>query len=111
MSSVSTTATASGGRRAGATGDTAERDEGDRDSDLFRLFLMDEAEKVQATVKAKVKPSTWDAFWLVAVCDWTVERTAKNLGMTHTAVYAAGSGWHGCCDEGKRFSDCWQHSG
>ena len=57
--------------------------------DLLRLFLLGEAEKVQAAVRAKVKPQTWDAFWLVAVCDWTVERTAKALGMTHTAVYAA----------------------
>jgi RNA polymerase sigma-70 factor (ECF subfamily) len=69
-------------------------DPGDSDhcegaADLLRLSLLGEAEKVQAAVRAKVKPLTWDAFWLVGVCDWTVERTAKALGMTHTAVYAA----------------------
>jgi len=92
-----------------AAGDSAERDEGDRESDLFRLFLLSEAEKVQATVRAKVKPWTWEAFWLVAVCDWTVERTAKALGMTHTAVYAASERVaRMLCNEGKRVSDRWE---
>ncbi len=88
--------------------DSAERDDGDRESDLFRVFLLEEAEKVQVAVQAKVKPWTWEAFWLVAVCDWTVERTANALGMTHTAVYAARErvAWM-LCDEGKRVSDCW----
>ena len=59
-------------------------------------------------MRAKVKPRTWDAFWLVAVCDWTVERTAKALGMTHTAVYAARERVaRMLCDEGKRVSDRW----
>jgi RNA polymerase sigma factor (sigma-70 family) len=97
-----------GGNARGATADSTERDEGDRESDLCRLFLLDEAEKVQAAVKAKVKPSTWDAFWLVAVSDWTVERTAKNLGMTHTAVYSARERVaRMLCDEGKCASDHW----
>ena len=55
---------------------------------LDRLALLSEAEKVQATVRGRVKPQTWDAFWLVAVQDWKVEETANTLGMTHTAVYA-----------------------
>jgi DNA-directed RNA polymerase specialized sigma24 family protein len=58
-------------------------------ADPFRLFLLEEGEKVQTAVRARIKPWNWDAFWLVAVCDWTVDRTAKALGMTHTAVYAA----------------------
>ena len=66
-----------------------ENDEGEEVADLYRMFLLDEAEKVQAAVKARVKPQTWDAFWLVAVCDWKVEQTAAELGLTHTAVYAA----------------------
>ncbi len=73
----------------GASIDPGERDLGEAADDLLRLYLLSEAEKVQAAVRAKVKPWTWDAFWLVAVCDWTVERTAKALGMTHSAVYAA----------------------
>jgi DNA-directed RNA polymerase specialized sigma24 family protein len=55
----------------------------------FRSFLIDEAEKVQAAVRAKVSPRTWEAFWAVAVQGWTVEGTARALGMTHVAVYAA----------------------
>jgi len=77
---------------AGARGSSIDPDESDHDgggAEPLRLFLLDETEKVQAVVRAKVKPNTWDAFWLVAVCDWTVERTAQALGMTHTAVYAA----------------------
>jgi RNA polymerase sigma factor (sigma-70 family) len=89
--------------------DSAESDEGDRECDLFRLFLLDQAEKVQATVRAKVKPWTWEAFWLVAVCDWTVERTARNPGMTHAAVYAASERVARMLrDEGKRVSDHWE---
>ncbi len=92
----------------GASIDPDERDHGEGAADLLRLFLLGEAEKVQAAVRAKVKPHTWDAFWLVAVCDWTVERTAKALGMTHTAVYAARERVSRMlCDEGKRVSDRW----
>ena len=87
---------------------SAESNEGDLEADVFRLFLLDEAEKVQSVVKAKVKPSTWGAFWLLAVCDRTVEQTAKDLGMTHTAVYAARERVaRMLCDEGKRVSDRW----
>jgi RNA polymerase sigma factor (sigma-70 family) len=73
----------------GASIDPDETDHGEGAADLLRVSLLGEAEKVQAAVRAKVKPQTWDAFWLVAVCDWTVERAAKALGMTQTAVYAA----------------------
>ena len=77
-------------------------------TDRLHLFLLDAGERVQAAVRAKVKPATWDAFWLVAVCDWSVERTAKSLGMTHIAVYAARERVaRMLCDEGKRVSDGW----
>jgi RNA polymerase sigma factor (sigma-70 family) len=89
--------------------DLGEGDFGGGDAELLRLFLLGEAEKVQAAVRAKVKPWTWDAFWLVAVCDWTVERTAKALEMTHTAVYAARERVARMLrDEGKRISDRWE---
>jgi RNA polymerase sigma factor (sigma-70 family) len=88
--------------------DSSEREDGEGATDPFRLFLVDEAERVQVLVRAKVKPWTWDAFWLVAVCDWTVERTAKALGMTHVAVYAARERVaRMLCDEGKRVLDRW----
>jgi RNA polymerase sigma factor (sigma-70 family) len=93
---------------AGTEIETTQTDEGEEVGDLFRLFLLEQAEKVQVTVRAKVKPQTWDAFWLVAVRDWTVERTAKTLGMTHTAVYAARARVaRMLCDEGNRVSDRW----
>jgi RNA polymerase sigma factor (sigma-70 family) len=88
--------------------DPSERDCDEGATDPFRLSLLDEAEKVQAAVKAKVKPWTWDAFWLVAICDWTVERTARTLGMTHAAVYAARERVaRKLCGEGKRVLDRW----
>jgi len=78
----------------------------DEGEDLLHLFLLGEGEKVQAAVRAKVKPHTWDAFWLVAVCGWSVERTAESLRMTHTAVYAARDRVaRMLCAEGKRVSD------
>jgi RNA polymerase sigma-70 factor (ECF subfamily) len=90
----------------GASVESDETDEGD--GDPFRLQLLSEGEKVQASVKAKVKPSTWDAFWLVAVCDWTVEKTANELAMTRTAVYAARGRVAGMlCDEGTHVSGMW----
>jgi RNA polymerase sigma factor (sigma-70 family) len=64
-------------------------DAADEIDDLPHRFLLLEAERVQAAVRAKVKPHTWEAFWLVAVCDWSVERTAQSLGMSKVAVYAA----------------------
>ena len=86
-----------------ATGDN----QGESEADPFRLSLLDEAEKVQAFVRAKVKPHTWEAFWLVVVCDWTVERTANSLGMTRTGVYGARERVaRMLCDEGKRLLNC-----
>ena len=88
--------------------DPGESDHDEGAADQFRVFLLGEAEKVQAAVRAKVKPWTWEAFWLVAVCDWTVERTAKALGMTHAAVYAASERVARMLrDEGKCVSDRW----
>ncbi len=88
--------------------DLGEDDQLEGAAELLRRFLLGEAEKVQGAVRAKVKPHTWDAFWLVAVCDWTVDRTAKALGMTHTAVYAARERVARMLrDEGKCVSDRW----
>jgi RNA polymerase sigma factor (sigma-70 family) len=88
----------------GFASDSPEKEE----PDPLRLFLLGEAEKVQATVRAKVQPRTWDVFWLVAVRDWTVEQTANSLGMTHTAVYEATKRVaRMLCDEGERVSNHW----
>jgi hypothetical protein len=70
--------------------------------------LLRQAEKVQTAVRSKIKPRSWDAWWLVAVCDWSVERAAESLGMTHTAVYAARDRVaRMLAEEGKRVSDGW----
>jgi RNA polymerase sigma-70 factor (ECF subfamily) len=83
-------------------------DGADGGDDRFHLFLLDEGEKVQAAVRAKVQTRTWEAFWLVAVRDWTVETTAQSLGMTHVAVYAARDRVARMLRaEGKRVSDGW----
>jgi RNA polymerase sigma factor (sigma-70 family) len=77
-------------------------------SDPFRRFLLREGEKVQAAVRARVKPHNWDAFWLVAVCDWTVERTGTALGMSVCAVYAARERVARMLrEEGQRVSERW----
>jgi DNA-directed RNA polymerase specialized sigma24 family protein len=91
-----------------ATRSSMEPEGADEVGHLPNLFLLGEGEKVQAAVRAKVKPRTWDAFWLVAVCDWSVASTAQSLGMTHTAVYAARARVARMLrDEGKRVSDRW----
>lgn len=69
--------------------DPFDGDRGEGDEDRPRLVLLDEAGRVQATVRRKVQPRTWEAFWLVAVRDWSVQDTAEALGMTRIAVYAA----------------------
>ena len=58
-------------------------------TDGWELGMLAEGRRIQESVRARVQPHTWDAFWLVAVSDWTVECTAETLGMTRTAVYAA----------------------
>jgi RNA polymerase sigma-70 factor (ECF subfamily) len=78
-----------GAVRGTASIDPVEGDRGEGDEDLPRLLLLDEAGKVQATVRGKVSPRTWEAFWLVAVRDWSVQDAAEALEMTRIAVYAA----------------------
>jgi RNA polymerase sigma-70 factor (ECF subfamily) len=46
-------------------------------------------EIVQAAVKAKVQPQTWEAFWLFHIRSWTVEETAAALGIGFASVYKA----------------------
>ena len=66
-----------------------EEEEGEPLSNQDGLRFRRKVEAIQAAVKARVKPHNWEGFWLVAVCDWSVERTAQALGMSHAAVYAA----------------------
>jgi RNA polymerase sigma factor (sigma-70 family) len=83
-----------------------EMDDSDSATDQQYLLLLKNAARIQAAVKARIKPNTWDAFWLVDVYDWTVERAAQVLGMTHTAVYAAQNRVaRMLSEEGNRMSD------
>jgi hypothetical protein len=85
-------------------------DEGSTSSLLLREVSDWQDHSAWVSFRDRYEPflTTWDAFWLVAVCDWTVEHTAKNLGMTHTAVYAARERVaRMLCDEGKCVSDRW----
>ncbi len=68
---------------------SSEPADGDGVAEVFRFYLIAEAERAQAAVRAKVNHRTWDAFWLVAVQGCTVEETAQVLEMTRVAVYAA----------------------
>lgn len=95
---------------AGGRGTAGEPDEGETEEtpDSARLLLLGQGAAVQAAVRAKVKPHNWEAFWLVAICDWSVERTARALGMTKAAVYAARKRVARMLrDEGRRVSDQW----
>ena len=72
----------------------------------FPNGFAQKAEKVQAAVKARVKPGSWEAFWLVCVYDQSVDKTARDLRMTRIAVYAATARVaRMLCEEGKRVLD------
>jgi RNA polymerase sigma factor (sigma-70 family) len=53
-------------------------------SDLFR-----EAEEIQAIVKGRVAPRTWEGFWLVGISLWTARETAEHLQMSLASVLKA----------------------
>jgi RNA polymerase sigma factor (sigma-70 family) len=75
-------------------------------ADESHFFRVDDAARIQRAVRARVSQRSWEAFWLVAVQDWTVEQTASSLGMTHTAVYAARARIaRMLAEEGKRAAD------
>ena len=47
------------------------------------------AQEVQAAVRARTEPRTWEAFWLLAVLGRDLEETVTDLGMSHAAAYKA----------------------
>lgn len=49
--------------------------------------LCDRALEAQLTVRSRVDPDTWRAFWMIAIEDRTVREVAESLGKTYTAVY------------------------
>jgi DNA-directed RNA polymerase specialized sigma24 family protein len=54
-----------------------------------RLLLLDLGEQVQAAVRAKVHPQTWQVFWHIAIDGWSTRQTADVLNMTYLAAHAA----------------------
>jgi RNA polymerase sigma factor (sigma-70 family) len=60
-----------------------------RDEDPLLSRLLRATQEIQAKVKAKVQPQTWDAFWLIAVRSCTVEETVSALGISHASAYKA----------------------
>src|SRR5262249_10962786 len=45
---------------------------GDHEGGVALDWLVREAHAIQAAVRQRVKPHTWEAFWLVGVVFWTV---------------------------------------
>jgi hypothetical protein len=75
----------------------------DDDADSIVALWRRRAEEVQAAVKAKVKPHTWEAFWLLAVRGCDIEETVATLGITHFSAYKARERvLHHLKDEGRR---------
>ena len=54
-----------------------------------RLALIQEGERIQALVRGRVEPKTWEVFWRVAIEERTIAETAASLGMTYTGAFAA----------------------
>jgi RNA polymerase sigma factor (sigma-70 family) len=65
-----------GGTAAGSDGHTLE-------------LLFAEAAIVQAAVRSRVEPRTWEAFWLADIYLWDMEAVAAHLGISLAAAYKA----------------------
>jgi RNA polymerase sigma factor (sigma-70 family) len=62
------------------------------DSELVRLELRREVFRWAAqSIRDEFRPATWDAFWLTAVENQTVEQAAQQLNISCGAIYAARS--------------------
>ena len=64
-------------------------DEDDNPSGNEQLLLLELAEQVQATVRAKVQAQSWQAFWHISIDGWTTRQTADTLHMSYVATHAA----------------------
>jgi RNA polymerase sigma factor (sigma-70 family) len=51
--------------------------------------LLRLGQQVHDCIKGRVEPRTWQAFWHVAIDDWSVRETAVALEMSYAAVFAA----------------------
>ena len=53
------------------------------------MLLLEMAEQVQAAVREKVQPQTWQVFWHISIDEWSTRETADALNMTYLAAHAA----------------------
>jgi RNA polymerase sigma factor (sigma-70 family) len=51
------------------------------------LALVHQAEEAQASVRSRVDPDTWRAYWLIAIEDRPIREAAESLGKSYTAIY------------------------
>jgi hypothetical protein len=58
-------------------------------SESERLLLLDLAEQVQAAVRERVHPRSWQVFWHIAIDGWITRQAADALNMTYLAAHAA----------------------
>ncbi|APW59676.1 RNA polymerase sigma factor [Paludisphaera borealis] len=69
-------------------------------------LLFAKAARIQADVRARVEPSTWEAFWLADVYLWNMEDVAAHLGISLAAAYKATQRMRGRLrEEGERTSE------
>jgi len=61
----------------------------DDDPARRRLLLMELAEQVQAAVREKVSPQSWQVFWHISIDGWSTRQTADALKVTYLAAHAA----------------------
>jgi RNA polymerase sigma factor (sigma-70 family) len=73
----------------GSFAEDAPDSDSDNDQDPVIALWRRRAEEVQAAVKARVKPHTWEAFWLLAVRGCDMEETVRMLGISHFSAFKA----------------------
>jgi RNA polymerase sigma factor (sigma-70 family) len=73
----------------GSFADNASDSDCDNDQDPVIALWRRRAEEIQAAVKAKVKPHTWEAFWLLAIRNCDIEETVRMLGISHFSAFKA----------------------
>jgi RNA polymerase sigma-70 factor (ECF subfamily) len=51
--------------------------------------LLEQAEAIQQAARGRVKPVTWQAFWMIAVEGYTVFDASEALGISYASAFAA----------------------
>jgi len=61
----------------------------DEDQQPVPEAIMNEAERVQGAVRARVDERTWGVFWQIVIEGRSVRETAEHFGMSYAAAFAA----------------------